>query len=78
MDGRAVVEVGAGSLASVPVHLVIDGERAANRATGGVRFGLRSVSPVGAEGGATAEGAGRDGVVIDEASRFYLPPRSDR
>ncbi|MBK7948959.1 MAG: cytochrome c oxidase accessory protein CcoG [Deltaproteobacteria bacterium] len=65
--GPEVVEVAAGSLASIPVRLVLDGEHAASAVTSEVRFGLRSV----AEG--TVEG---EGIAIDEASRFYLPTRS--
>ncbi len=65
--GPEVIEVAAGSLASVPVRLVLDGEQAEKATTSDVRFGLRSVADDAAEG---------EEIAIDEASRFYLPTRS--
>jgi polyferredoxin len=65
--GPEVVEVAAGSLATIPVRLVLDGEHAAKAATSEVHFGLRSLAADVVEG---------EGISIDEASRFYLPTRS--
>jgi len=64
--GPEVVEVAGGSLASIPVRLVLDGEHAAAAETAEVRFGLRS---------AGGDAVDADVIAIDEASRFYLPTR---
>ncbi|MFO0689947.1 MAG: cytochrome c oxidase accessory protein CcoG [Myxococcota bacterium] len=67
-DGPQVVAVDGGSLMSVPVRLKLDGAHAANATTSEVHFGLRT----GPDGAAEDH----EGVAIDEASRFYLPTRS--
>ncbi len=65
--GPEVIEVAAGALASVPVRLVLDGERAATAVTSDVSFGQRA---------AAGDAEAGEGLAIDEASRFYLPSRS--
>lgn len=60
-EGPAVVAIPGASLETVPVRLVLAGDRVGESAASDVRFGLRAVDD--------------EQVAIDEASHFYLPTR---